>query len=271
MIALWFGFINWVNKTKLSCYTPQQTQHHFFSGNVPPSLMIALALPQSLTFSAKLVPIRNHPTAFTHFIHDCFSFALVTHVLHHILIRKCNIFDWHLCLFCLVFKQEFFQYRIEADGNNRWGGIWEAPRDYTFLSTSDKQTKVKIVKKFDSWDENSNLGKRMPRLGLSRDLLLSSASTVNDSSGSLAYNSGASSASYLEPEKPKPNVVRYWMREGARWTSDFFLRPDSHLQIILISICLKLRLWPWYKRTLFFASHSMTRWNSNFQHYQGQI
>ena len=56
----------------------------------------------------------------------------------------------------------------------------------------------------------------MPRLGLSKDLLLSSASTVNDSSGSLAYNSGASSASYLEPEKPKPNVVRYWMREGAR-------------------------------------------------------
>ena len=217
------------------------------------------------------MPIRNHPTAFTHFIHDCFSFALVTHVLHHILIRKCNIFDWHLCLFCLVFKQEFFQYRIEADGNNRWGGIWEAPRDYTFLSTSDKQTKVKIVKKFDSWDENSNLGKRMPRLGLSNDLLLSSASTVDYSSGSLVYNSGASSASYLEQEKPKPNVVRYWMREGARWTSDFFLRPDSHLQIILISICLKLRLWPWYKRSLFFASHSMTRWNSNFQHYQGQI
>ncbi|RMX54469.1 hypothetical protein pdam_00013189 [Pocillopora damicornis] len=113
--------------------------------------------------------------------------------------------------------QEFFQYRIEADGNNRWGGIWEAPRDYTFLSTSDKQTKVKIVKKFDSWDENSNLGKRMPRLGLSNDLLLSSAATVNNLSGSLAYNSGASSASYLEPEKPKPNVVRYWMREGASY------------------------------------------------------
>ena len=131
-----------------------------------------------------------------------------------------NIFDsiFHnsSCFFNFVFKQEFFQYRIEADGKTRWGGIWEAPRDYTFLSTSDKQTKVKIVKKFDSWDENSNLGKRMPRLGLSNDLLLSSAATVNDSSGSLAYNSGASSASYLEPEKPKPNVVRYWMREGAR-------------------------------------------------------
>ena len=54
MIALWFGFINWVNKTKLSCYTPQQTQHHFFSRNVPP------------------------------FIDDRFSFALVTRVFRQI-------------------------------------------------------------------------------------------------------------------------------------------------------------------------------------------
>ena len=75
IIALWFGFINWVNNTKLSCYTPQQMQLHHFSRNLPPLLMTALALPQSLTFSAKLVPIRNHPTAFTPFIHDCFSFA----------------------------------------------------------------------------------------------------------------------------------------------------------------------------------------------------
>ncbi|KAL9951076.1 hypothetical protein ACROYT_G043672 [Oculina patagonica] len=113
-------------------------------------------------------------------------------------------------------SQEFFQYRIEADGENRWGGIWEAPRNYTFLSTCDKQTEVKMVKKFDSWDENSNLAKRMPRLALSNDLLLSSASTVDDSSGSLVYNSGASSASYLVTEKPNPSVVRFWMREGAR-------------------------------------------------------
>ena len=114
------------------------------------------------------------------------------------------------------FHKKFFQYRIEADGKNRWGGIWEAPRDYTFLSTCDKQTEVRLVKKFDSWSENSNLAKRMPRLATSNDVLLSSASTKDDLSGSLVYNSGAPSASYLEKEKPKPNVVRFWMREGAR-------------------------------------------------------
>lgn len=112
--------------------------------------------------------------------------------------------------------QELFQYRIEADDKRSWGGIWEAPRDYTFLATSDEQTNVRIVKKFDSWDEKSNLGKRMPRLGLSSDLLLTSASTVDEPSGSLVYNSSASSASYLQQEKPNPRVVRYWMREGAR-------------------------------------------------------
>ncbi|KAJ7386461.1 metalloendopeptidase [Desmophyllum pertusum] len=113
-------------------------------------------------------------------------------------------------------SQEYFQYRIEADGKNRWGGIWEAPRDYTFLSTSDKQTKVRLVKKFDSWDENSNLGKLMPRLAISNNVLLSSAAIVDDSSGSLVYNSAASSASYMKNEKPNPSVVRYWLREGAR-------------------------------------------------------
>jgi len=112
-------------------------------------------------------------------------------------------------------SQEYFQYRIEADGARRWGGIWEVPLNYTFLSTCDKQTTLKIVKKFDSWDENSNLGKRMPRLGLTKDLLLSSTSVADDTSGALVYNSGAGSPTYLK-EKPNPGVIRYWMREGAR-------------------------------------------------------
>ena len=87
---IWFYQLSQYNQIIL-LYSPQ-TQHHFFSRKVPPSLMIALALQQSLAFSAKLVPIRNHPTAFTPFIHDCFSFALVTHVLHHILIMEMQYF-----------------------------------------------------------------------------------------------------------------------------------------------------------------------------------
>ena len=134
-----------------------------------------------------------------------FLFVLITNKIPYLM---------DILLSC--FQKKFFQYRIEADGKNRWGGIWEVPRDYTFLSTCDKQTEVKLIKKFDSWDDNSNLAKRMPRLAQLTDLLLSTASTKDDFSGSLVYSSGVPSASYLKEEKPKPNVVRFWMREGAR-------------------------------------------------------
>lgn len=56
----------------------------------------------------------------------------------------------------------------------------------------------------------------MPRLGLTRDLLLSSTSVADDTSGTLVFNSGAAGSPTYLKEKPKPGVVRYWMREGTR-------------------------------------------------------
>ena len=124
---------------------------------------------------------------------------------------------WLVNISSLLFQQEYFQYRIEADKKTRWGGIWEAPRDYTFLSTSDKQTEVKLINKFDLWDESgNNLSKRMPRLGLTNDLLLSSASVADDISGTLVYNNYSNDSPIYLKENPFPTVVRYWMREGAR-------------------------------------------------------
>ena len=117
---------------------------------------------------------------------------------------------------CWSLPQKFFQYRIEADGEKSWGGIWKAPRDYTFLSTCDKQTGVKLLEKFDSWDEKCSLADHMPRLDLSPDIFLTSASQLSDPSGSIIYNNGVYQASYLK-EKPNPGVVRYWMREGTRY------------------------------------------------------
>ena len=58
----------------------------------------------------------------------------------------------------------------------------------------------------------------MPRLGLTSDLLLSSTSIADDTLGTLVYNNLSVSPTYLK-EKPKPSVVRYWMREGARSAS----------------------------------------------------
>jgi len=118
----------------------------------------------------------------------------------------------------LVFvSKEFFQYRIEADGTNQYGGIFDAPRDYTFLSTSNKQTNVKLVENFSNISKGSNLATRMPRLGMTSAIFLSTGSDGSDASGSFVYNEGSSdSPSYLPSMKDKPVVVRYWMREGAR-------------------------------------------------------
>ena len=57
----------------------------------------------------------------------------------------------------------------------------------------------------------------MPRMGLSNEIFLSSASGLEDPSGSIVYNAGgAFKASYIIGAKPSPKVIRYWMREGAR-------------------------------------------------------
>ena len=56
----------------------------------------------------------------------------------------------------------------------------------------------------------------MPRLGLTNDLLLSSASVADDISGTLVYNNYSNDSPIYLKENPFPTVVRYWMREGAR-------------------------------------------------------
>lgn len=118
------------------------------------------------------------------------------------------------------FFKDFFQYRIEADGSNQYGGIFDAPSEYTFTSTCDKQTNVKMVENFNGIGQNTNLARRMPRLGLSSKIFLSSGSVANDSSGSIIYNDGSDdSPSYLPNVKENPGVVRYWMREGTRYGS----------------------------------------------------
>ncbi len=43
------------------------------------------------------------------------------------------------------------QYRLEATQRGRWGGIFQVPRAYSFVSTSNLQTDVRLLLKFDSW------------------------------------------------------------------------------------------------------------------------
>ena len=52
---------------------------------------------------------------------------------------------------------------IEADGSQRWGGIFEARLVDTFAVCNVDTEKPKLLKKFDNWNESaSNLAKRVP-------------------------------------------------------------------------------------------------------------
>ena len=45
----------------------------------------------------------------------------------------------------------------------RWGGIWQANKDYSFLATTNQQTNVKLITKFDDWQYSDNgIEQRMP-------------------------------------------------------------------------------------------------------------
>ena len=47
--------------------------------------------------------------------------------------------------------------------SGRWGGIWKAPRGFTFTADNNKQTDIELVKKFDNWKYSDNgIEQRMP-------------------------------------------------------------------------------------------------------------
>ena len=52
---------------------------------------------------------------------------------------------------------------IEADGQQRWGGIFEARIEDAVAVCNINTEKPKLLKKFDNWNESdSNLAQRVP-------------------------------------------------------------------------------------------------------------
>lgn len=112
-----------------------------------------------------------------------------------------------------ILGKEKFQYRLEADGDDMFGGIWETVRGYSMTSSSDTQTNIRLLKKFGMWDETENLNKRVPRLEAGGKYLYTTGS-ARDNSGVIVTS--ANDAIYINSEKPKPKVIRVWIREGTR-------------------------------------------------------
>ena len=66
----------------------------------------------------------------------------------------------------------------------RWGGIWQANKDYSFLATTNQQTNVKLITKFDDWQYSDNgIEQRMPWISGAR--LTTSKSAVRHWWGSV--------------------------------------------------------------------------------------
>ena len=82
-------------------------------------------------------------------------------------------------------------------------------------SSSNTQTNIRLLKKFGTWDQRgANLNKRVPRVGVSRQLLYTTGSR-SDNSGTIV--STTNDATYIKGGKAKPKVIRVWVREGTRY------------------------------------------------------
>ena len=110
-----------------------------------------------------------------------------------------------------------FQYMIEANDRNRWGGIWTANDAYTFTATINTQTNVS---KNITWDTyayditNSNsVQPRMPWRTTTNLAFL----TTDDGSGNwwgtlVTNNPSYFTAPWIDTNMPTPSKIYYWVR-----------------------------------------------------------
>ncbi|XP_065054894.1 uncharacterized protein LOC135683537 isoform X1 [Rhopilema esculentum] len=110
-----------------------------------------------------------------------------------------------------------FKYKLDAHKFNHWGGIWEAPIQYTFTFTTHKQEKVKLLKQFDVWDYNvyyKSVNNRMPWLGARKGILTTSGSADWYWWGTIiSDNLEYKPAPWISSQMKNPGVIWYWVNE----------------------------------------------------------
>eukprot|EP00051_Salpingoeca_urceolata_P028031 m.484559 g.484559 ORF g.484559 m.484559 type:complete len:867 (-) comp23425_c0_seq1:419-3019(-) len=116
---------------------------------------------------------------------------------------------------------EHFEYRMEASEPGKYGGIWEAPRSYTFASHDNSQTDVVVTEWFEGVSAYTDTGleKRMPWAPQSCtgtcSLLTTSTSISSSWHGTLVQRgTGYNPAPWLSSGALNPGIIWYWMREG---------------------------------------------------------
>ncbi|KAF0290594.1 hypothetical protein FJT64_011229 [Amphibalanus amphitrite] len=118
-----------------------------------------------------------------------------------------------------------FAYRIEAQaetGRRRWGGIWFAPRRYSFIDETATQTDVLLARRFDLWTpKDKGIEQRMPWINSRGEfhmfpVLTTTSPGGDDWWGTLvsheSYNDFEQSA-WIHPEARSSGTVLYWVKE----------------------------------------------------------
>ena len=118
-----------------------------------------------------------------------------------------------------------FAYRLEAQAQvnrRQWGGIWLAPRHYTFTPETDTQRDIALVKKFNSWTYGKpSLQKTMPWINVEdylegMPLLTTTLKSSADWWGTLITDPTITNyqhSPWISGGAPQSGTILYWMRE----------------------------------------------------------
>ena len=112
---------------------------------------------------------------------------------------------------------------MEANKFGEYGGIWRAPKSYSFLAQNKNQTDVQLIEKFGNWVyTDRGIEKRMPWISevVCPKVHLTVAECSIRCFGSIVSsqlyddNYGLPAPWIASNLKHWPGTIWYWMREG---------------------------------------------------------
>ncbi len=110
-----------------------------------------------------------------------------------------------------------FQYMMEANARNRWGGIWTANQAYSFVATVNTQTDITRNFVWDVYDYDlsmtNSIQPRMPWRTMANNGFLTTDDGAGNWWGTLVTSQSAWSTSpWVEGSMPTPTKIYYWVR-----------------------------------------------------------
>jgi hypothetical protein len=110
-----------------------------------------------------------------------------------------------------------FQYMIDATERGRWGGIWTANGNYSFVNTDNTQTDITLDTKFDDWEyANDGVEARMP--WYTSDGSPTLTTNVNGGDDGAWWGTLVTTTAYFNPTpwmanyNANPGILWYWVR-----------------------------------------------------------